>query len=181
MTFSAISLFDHHCHALERLGALLDGPLFRRYFSESTDPAMAPHLPFSLFYRRGLRDLAALLGCEPTEEGVLAARQRIAPEEHARRLFDAAHIRVLLIDTALRPDENYSLDEQRRFLPCALHEVLRLESLVERLLVETGSFSALEDAYRAELDEARSRRIAALKSIAAYRGGLESHPRPRAE
>src|SRR5207245_764745 len=123
---------------------------------ESTDPAMAPHLSSSLFYRRALRDLAALLGCEPSEERLLAARQSIAPEEYARRLFEAAHIAVLLIDTGLRPDENYSLDEQRRFLPCAIHEVLRLEGLIERLIFETESFSQLEEAYRTALAGARS-------------------------
>ena len=82
MDVAAIPLFDHHCHALCRPGAPLDGPAFRRHFSESTDPAMAPHLSSSLFYRRALRDLAALLGCEPNEESILAARQSLAPEEY---------------------------------------------------------------------------------------------------
>src|SRR5436190_2124947 len=83
----SIPLLDHHCHALQRPGAALDGAAFRRHFSESTDPAMAPHLSFSLFYQRGLRDLAALLGCEPSEEAVLAARRSVPLDQYARRLL----------------------------------------------------------------------------------------------
>ena len=98
MDLAAIPLFDHHCHALRRPGAPLDGPAFRRHFSESTDPAMAPHLSFSLFYQRGLRDLAALLGCEPSEEGVLAARRSVPLEQYARRLIEAKH-QLVVFDT----------------------------------------------------------------------------------
>ena len=181
MDLTSIPLFDHHCHALQRPGAALDGAVFRRHFSESTDPAMAPHLSFSLFYQRGLRDLAALLGCEPSEEGVLAARRSVPPEAYARRLIEAANISTMLIDTGLARGESCSLDEQRRFLPCAIHEILRLESLIEQLVVETDSFPELEEAYRSRLAEARHRGVVAFKSIAAYRGGLEVLPRSRAE
>jgi uncharacterized protein len=181
LNLSAIPLIDHHCHALRRPGVPLDGAGFRRHFSESADPDLAPHLSFSLFYRRGLRDLAALLGCEPDEAAVLAARREPPLETYAGRLFAAANIAALLVDTGFRAAENYSLDEQRSFLSCAVHEVLRLESLVERLIVETASFAQLEEAYRAALSDARSRGIVAFKSIAAYRGGLEVRPRTRAE
>ena len=181
MDLTSIPLFDHHCHPLQRPGAALDGAVFRRHFSESTDPAMAPHLSFSLFYQRGLRDLAALLGCKSSEEAVLAARRSVPPEAYARRLIEAANISTMLIDTGLARGESCSLDEQRRFLPCAIHEVLRLESLIEQLVVETDSFPELEEAYRSRLAEARHRGVVAFKSIAAYRGGLEVLPRSRAE
>jgi predicted TIM-barrel fold metal-dependent hydrolase len=181
MDLSAIPLFDHHCHALRRPGAALDGVSFRRHFSESADPGMAPHLPFSLFYQRGLRDLAALLGCEASEEAVLAARQSQPLEAHACRLFEAANIAVMLVDTGFRAAENFSLEEHRAFLPCAVHEVIRLESLAEELIAQTASFGGCEEAYRAALGDARSRGIRAFKSIAAYRGGLEIAPRARTE
>ncbi len=181
MDLAAIPLLDHHCHALRRPLAALDETAFRRHFSESADPAMAAHIPFHLFYARGLADLAALLGCEPTEAGVLAARRSLPPEPYARQLIAAAHIAAMLVDTGLREAENYTLEEQRAFLPCALYEVLRLETLIEQLLVETNSFTELEEAYRARLADARARGIVAFKSIAAYRGGLPFLPRSRAE
>lgn len=183
MDLSAIPLFDHHCHALRRPGGTpLDGAAFRRHFSETADPAMDAHLPFSLFYRRGLRDLAALIGCAGSEEAVLAARAGQPPEAYARRLFEAAGITVLLVDTGFHSAESYDLDEMRSFLPgIAIHEVLRLESLAERLIGETCDFDGFEETYRAALENARSEGIAAFKSIAAYRGGLEVRPRSRAE
>ena len=181
MDLSAIPLFDHHCHALRRPGAVLDTDSFRRYFSESTDGAMTAHIPFTLFYSCGLRDLADKLDCEPTEEAVLAVRQSLPAEAHARRLIQAANIQVMLVDTGLRAAENYSLDEQRAFLPCTMYEVLRLETLIERLIAETSSFAELEEAYRVALTNVRDRGIVALKSIAAYRGGLEIVARRREE
>jgi uncharacterized protein len=181
MDLTTIPLLDHHCHALRRPGAVLDAAAFRRHFSESMAPGMVPHLAFSLFYRRGVRDLAALLGCEPEEEEVLAARRSRAPEEYARGLIEAANIAAMLVDTGFRGAENYTLDEQRSFLPCAHYEVLRLETLVEQLIAVAADFAAFEDAYRSALAEARSRGIVAFKSIAAYRGGLEMRSPARAE
>lgn len=181
MDLYAIPLFDHHCHALRRPGSPLGGLAFRRHFSESADPEMAAHLSFSLFYQRSLRDLAARLGCEPEEESIVAARQSVPLEAYARRLFEAANITVLVVDTGFRGIENYGLEEQRAFLPCAIYEALRLETLTEQLLIETHTFSELEAAYRASLENARSRGIVAFKSIAAYRGGLQVASRSRAE
>jgi uncharacterized protein len=181
MDLTAVPLFDHHCHALREASAPLDAAAFRMYFTESRDPVLAPHLPFSLFYARGLRDLAALLGCEPEEEAVLAARHSLPLEKHARLLIEAANIRVMLVDSGLRADENYSVVEMRDFLPCDVHEVLRLETLIEQLILETASCDELEEAYRAALASARSLGFAAFKSIAAYRGGLEIRPRRRTE
>ncbi len=181
MDISAIPLLDHHCHALQRSGPPLDSAAFRRYFSESADPGMTAHIGYSLFYRRGLRDLAALLGCAPDEAAVLATRQQIAPEAYARRLLAAAHIATLLVDTGLRSAENYTLDEQRAFVPCPVHEVLRLETRMEQLIVATDTFAQLEEAYRVSLEAARAQGIVAFKTIAAYRGGLEIAPRTRNE
>lgn len=170
--FADIPLLDHHCHALRRPGPPLDAAAFRRHFSESRDPAMAAHLPTSLFYRRALRDLAALLGCDATEEAVLAAREQPSPEAHARRLFEAANIGAALVDTGFLSTENFALDDLRAVLPCPVHEVLRLETLAETLIAATNGFGEMEEAFRATLKSARANGVVAFKSIAAYRGGL---------
>lgn len=180
MDLSGIPLFDHHCHSLART-APLDGPGFRRYFTESGDVDQLPHVSSSLFYRRSLRDVAALLDCHATEEAILAARGRVPAEEHARRLFEAARIGLALVDTGFRTAETYTLREQRRFLPCPVHEALRLESRMEECLLRTASFAEMEDAFRAGLEDARAKGFIAFKSIAAYRGGLEVRPRSREE
>jgi predicted TIM-barrel fold metal-dependent hydrolase len=181
MDFSHITLFDHHCHPLRRPAPLPDGLSFRRYFAESGEPNMKTHIPYNLFYRRGLRDLADLLDCAPTEEAVVAARQRFPPEHYARHLFNQANVRMLAVDTGIHSVEDYTLVEQRAFLPCQIAETLRLEALVERLALETESFAQFEDAFRSTLDDVRSRGIVAFKSIAAARGGLQLRPLARSE
>jgi predicted TIM-barrel fold metal-dependent hydrolase len=169
-------LFDHHCHLMLRPEAPVTPERFRMLFSECCDPGNAGHLGHSVLYRRGLRDLAAFLGCEATEEAVLAARDGSA--EYARRLVEASGIPVMLVDTGLGGDECWTLEEQRGFLPCALHEIVRIESLAEALVLQQETFEGLEAAFRAAVEDLRGRGVVALKSIAAYRVGLDLDPRP---
>src|SRR5436853_570652 len=56
-----------------------------------------------------------------------------------------------------------------------------LESLTERATSEAGRRTCLEEAFRWEIEQARSRGIVAFKRIAACRGGLPVLPRTRAE
>src|SRR5215207_5848669 len=97
MNLSSIPILDHHCHTIRRPGPPLEGDGFRRFFAETTDPLMAPHIRHTVFYMRVRRDLAGLLGCEASEQAVLAVRS--AAPEYARRLFDAANFRALQVDT----------------------------------------------------------------------------------
>src|SRR5579871_3524889 len=142
---AAIPLLDHHCHALRRAALSLDAAAFRGHFSESSDSRITPHIEFSLFYRRALRDLATLLECAPAEAAILEARGRMPLPQYAHRLFHAANISTLLVDTGFRGAENYTLQEQREFLPCPVMEVLRLETLMEQLIVEMESFTKFEE------------------------------------
>jgi hypothetical protein len=134
-----------------------------------------------MFYRRALRDLAGLLGCAPDEDAILEIRNVTPIEEYAHRLLQAANISTMLIDTGFRGVENFSLEEHRVFLPCTVLEVLRLETVLEQLLVDAESFSELEESFRSRLTDARAQGIVAFKSIIAYRGGLQVEPRSRQE
>jgi hypothetical protein len=68
---SGIAILDHHCHTLLRPSAPLIGDGFRRFFAETTDPRMTAHIQHTVFYKRMLRDVAALFGCEASEEALL--------------------------------------------------------------------------------------------------------------
>jgi hypothetical protein len=177
MDLSAIPILDHHCHAVRRPGAPLDGDGLRRSFVETTDAAMAPHVRGSIFYMRALRDLAALLGCAPDEDSLLALRAATPFEAYARRLFEAANFERLLIDTGLQVDDSYDLTGMASLAGRPTAEVLRLETLMERLIATNETLPQVEEALRAELRAAPGRGVVALKSIAAYRGGLHVAPR----
>jgi hypothetical protein len=177
MDLSAIPILDHHCHTLIRPGPPLDGDTFRRFFIETTDPQMAPHVRRSVFYMRVLRDLAAQFGCEPTEDALLALRAATPPEQYARQLFDAGNFRALLVDTGYRGTDSYDLAELSAVAGRPVETILRLETLMEQLIAESATFAQVEDALRAEVRGARGRGVVGLKSIAAYRGGLHVAPR----
>jgi predicted TIM-barrel fold metal-dependent hydrolase len=51
--------------------------------------------------------------------------------------------------------------------------MLRVELLMQRLIVENASLSAVIEALRAALNDVRGQGYVALKSIVAYRGGLD--------
>jgi hypothetical protein len=55
-----------------------------------------------------------------------------------------------------------------------VEEVLRLEPMIERLILEAASddFDGFIDAYRASISDLRGRRIVGMKSVIAYRTGL---------
>lgn len=172
MDLSAIPILDHHCHTLRRPGPPLAGDAFRRFFVETTDPEMAPHVRRTIFYMRTLGDLAALLGCEPSEDALLELRAATPPEAYARRLFDAGNFRALLVDMGFRGPDSYELAELSAVAGRPAELILRLETLMEQLIASSASFAQVEEALRAEVRTARTRGVVALKSIAAYRGGL---------
>lgn len=172
MDLSAIAILDHHCHAIQRPGAPLFGDAFRRFFAETTDARMAEHIGHTVFYKRMLRDVAALFGCDPAEDALLALRAATPPEQYARRLFEAGNFRSLLIDTGFGSPASYSVGEMAGLSGCPTGTIVRIETLIEQLIAASANFGQVEEGLRAAVRSARSRGVVGLKSIAAYRGGL---------
>jgi predicted TIM-barrel fold metal-dependent hydrolase len=181
LDLGAVPILDHHCHALRRPGAALAGDGFRRFFAETTDPRMAAHIRHTVFYMRMLRDVAAVFGCAPSEEALLDLRAASPPEAYARRLFDAGNFRALLVDTGFGGTEAYTTAELSLVVGRPVETIIRLETLMEELIVANPTLGQAEEALRAELRAARDRGVVGLKSIAAYRGGLHVQPRTYAE
>ena len=80
-----VPLVDHHAHGVLRGVPTLDE--FRGLFSESLDPRQWPHVATGLTYRRALRELAELFGCEPTEAAVYEHRLATDPS-HLKPLVE---------------------------------------------------------------------------------------------
>jgi uncharacterized protein len=155
-----VALVDHHAH-----GVLLGRPSldeFRGMLSESRDPRQWPHVATGLTYRRGMRELAAFLGCEPTEQAVYEHRAAADPREYASRLLRATGTDWLLVDDGYPPPgEGTTWQELGELAGCAARPIMRIERVVE----ETGGGDAVA--------HAREDGFVALKTIAAYRGGLD--------
>jgi predicted TIM-barrel fold metal-dependent hydrolase len=159
-----IALVDHHAHGILRAQPTLDE--FRGLFSESPDPRQWPHVATGLTYRRAMRELGEFLGCEPTESAVYARRLAADPAEYAAALLRATGTEVLLVDDGYPPPgEGTSWDELGELAACEARPVMRIERVHE----EAGDI----DAVRAVAATARPNGFVALKTIAAYRGGLD--------
>jgi hypothetical protein len=158
-----VAVVDHHAH-----GVYLDRPAldeFRGRFSESADPRQWPHVASGATYRRAIRDLAAFLGCEPVEAAVYDRRLAAEPGEYAASLLRATNTELLLVDDGYPPPgEGTTWRELGELAGCEARPVLR----IERVAAERGA-----EAVGEAVASARADGFAGLKTIAAYRTGLE--------
>ena len=170
-----VPLVDNHCHGISLGQTPEDLVAWRGAFTESTDPGMArDHVASTAFYRRLIHTLAGFLECEPEEEAVFAARTGGDGRELAGALLRAANVDTLLVDTGFPPPENVlPVPEFGRLGGCRAEPMLRLEILMEDLLAEHDNLDGIKEALAAALDDVRARGYVALKSIAAYRTGLD--------
>jgi uncharacterized protein len=180
LDLGAIPIVDNHCHSLLREQPH-DDDAFRIHLTESYYPEIArDHVPTSIFYRRAMVELADLLECEPTPDAIHAARRDRGIEWLTREIIRRANFRTWLIDTGYGSDTTYSLDELRKLAPVRIEEILRLEPMIERLIVDSsGAFDAFLDAYRSAISDLRSRGMVGMKSVIAYRTGLHVEDVPR--
>ena len=121
------------------------------------DPRQWPHVATGITYRRAIRELAELFGLEPDEEAVHAYRLATEPSEYARLLLAETNTELLLLDDGFPPtDVGTSWDELGDWVGIPARPVLR---------IETHPFE--------DVAAAREAGFVALKTIAAYRGGLD--------
>ena len=173
LDLASIPIVDNHCHSLLR-DQPADDDAFRIHLTESYFPEIArDDVPHSLFYQWTIRELAGLLGCEPTPDAVHAARRARGIESLTREIVERGNFKTWLIDTGYGAETTFGLDELRTLAPCRIEEILRLEPLIERLILESRDFDGFVDAYRASLNGLRERGIVGLKSVIAYRSGLQ--------
>jgi uncharacterized protein len=161
---NGVALVDHHAHGIFRAQPTLDE--LRGWLSESTDPRQWPHVASSVIYRRALGELAAFFGCEPAEAAVYEHRLSSRPDEYASALLNATNTELLLVDDGYPlPSEGTSWQELGELAGCEARPVMRIERVAEELGPE---------AVREHVAGARASGFAGLKTIAAYRTGLEA-------
>jgi len=173
MDLTAIPLYDHHAHALFREAVWRRAPL-EPYFSEASDPELLARFGHdNLHFRRGLRDLAGFYGCAPTVDAVLDARQRADYPDLVQRMFAEARIGHWLVDDGLWVDELLSAADCAAMVPgVPVRRIVRLEVELAGMVEQHDRAASLLAAF-AERLQGLAPRVAAFKSIAAYRTGLE--------
>jgi hypothetical protein len=174
LDLSTIPIIDNHCHAYVRAEQPLNALQYRRLFSEAHSESLAhEHVPRAAYYRWALKDLGRILGCPATEDAVLEQRAALSQAALTALLLGEANIEAMLIDTGLGGSEFLSIPDMRDLTGCRIDWILRLEVLAQQIISETEDFTSFRTRLLAELSDLRGRGIVSLKSIAAYRTGLD--------
>src|SRR5262245_48031116 len=105
-------IVDHHMHSLLKAPQPLDLSRYQGFFSESPDPVIkAKYVPETILWQWGIRELAGYLGCEPTPEAVLAARNTVPLADLSNRMWHDQNCEILMVDYGFRGAENYTPEE----------------------------------------------------------------------
>jgi uncharacterized protein len=171
---SDVPIIDHHAHSLLKTQLPLTMEQFQGYFTESPDPIIkARYVPDSIMWLWAVRDLAAYLGCEETAEAVLAARNALPLTELANGMWRDTNSETLLIDYGFRGTENYTPEELRATFNQKIELLLRLETYAQDLIMQCATFTQFIEAFVSGVESARADGHVGLKSIIAYRTGLD--------
>jgi uncharacterized protein len=176
---AALGLVDHHVHpALETDTGATE---FEELITESDRPLPPGLTQFDSQLGLAIRRWCApVLGLEPfaAPADYLARRSSLGGAEVARRLLRASGIRHFLIDTGLVRPGLLDLAGMRELAGAQVDEIVRLESVAEQAARSgDGSAAGFADRFAAALS-AQAAGAAGLKSIVAYRYGLDFDPEP---
>ncbi len=173
---SGLRLVDHHCHSVT--GADLDRPAFEALLTEAHDPTAAGGSTFDTQLGLAVRRWCApALGLPPraAPADYLARRAELGASEANRRLLRAARVADLLVDGGYRADELLGPEPLADASGAGVHTVLRLESLAEQVAASGVAAADFAREFAARLVD-RAAAAVALKSVVAYRAGLDLDP-----
>jgi uncharacterized protein len=173
LDLTGIPVVDNHCHPV-LLNQQLEATDFRGYFTEASDPSFPEkHLSNTVYYLWLLRQLATFYGCQNSEEEIIAIRNMLDDDTLLERYFRAANIDTLILDPAFPlPHTCYTPERMGQLGHCRTATMLRLETLMQQLIIQYQDFDEVVERYKLALTNAREQGYCAFKSIVAYRTGL---------
>ncbi|QWZ08687.1 amidohydrolase [Nocardioides panacis] len=168
-----LPLVDQHCHPV--VLEPLDRAGFELLLTEAHEPGPAGTSQFDTQVGLAVRRWCApVLGLEAhaDPDAYLTRRAELGPREAARLLLGACRTSDLLVDTGLRHPGLCEPAELAGLSGGRVHEVTRIEAVVEELAASGVEAAALGPAVADALAD-RAARSVAFKTVAAYRVGLE--------
>ena len=177
MTNESLALVDHHVHGAA--AGPLDGPAIEWMLTEAAAPGPPGttmwDTPLGFAIRRWCAPMLDLEASAPAEQYV-ARRAELGPDEVNRRFLMAARVDAWLVDTGYLTDQVMTPGQLATASGAAALEIARLEAVAERVVVAGGGAAGFADAFEAALDAAFAGGAVGLKSIVAYRYGLDFDP-----
>ena len=173
LDITSIPVVDNHCHPV-LLNQHMDALRFRSYCTEATDPSFAEkHVPNTVYYLWLLRQMATFYGCERNEDDILAARSRLGSDTLLEHLLRAANIDTLVLDPAYPLSSAcYTPERLGQLGHCRAVKMLRLETLMQELILDYSDFDEVIERFADQVRHVHEHGYCALKSIVAYRTGL---------
>lgn len=175
---AAVPLIDHHVHSIVR--GRVEPAAFAAMASESDRPSAADAAGLDtqagIAIRRWCAPLLGLPAGVPAAS-YLEHRRSLANEDVAKALLPAAGFERLLVDTGYRPDLLVDPSELGRIVGAPVDRIVRLEAVAEAVAERGVEAAGFARAFREAL-EAESAHAVGLKSIIAYRFGLDFDPEP---
>ncbi|MFB4274124.1 amidohydrolase family protein [Nonomuraea sp. MTCD27] len=173
-----LPLVDHHVHGASSHD--LSRTAFEELITESDRPVPEWMTQFdSQIGFAILRHCAPVLGLEPfcAPEEYLARRARLGAAEVNRLLLGASGIGHFLVETGYRGEELLGPSGMAEASGSPADEVVRLESVAEQVAAAGCQAGTFASRFGEALRE-RTRTARGLKTIAAYRCGLDFDPAP---
>ncbi|XP_074276487.1 protein fluG [Silene latifolia] len=173
-TVEKIELLDGHAHNIVAIDSSFP---FIKCFTEADAHDALSFAPHTLSFKRGVREIAALYGCESTLQSIEDYRKKSGLESVTSACFGAARFSGLLIDDGLNFDKKYDIEWHKTFVPF-VGRILRIEHVAEKILDEDlpngakWTLNTFTESFVGKL-KSLAGSVVGLKSIAAYRGGLE--------
>ena len=173
LDITSIPVVDNHCHPV-LLNQHMDALRFRSYCTEATDPSFAEkHVPNTVYYLWLLRQMATFYGCERNEDDILAARNKLGADTLLEHLLRAANIDTLVLDPAYPLSSAcYTPERMGQLGHCRAVKMLRLETLMQELILDYSDFDEVIERFADQVRHVHEHGYCALKSIVAYRTGL---------
>ncbi len=180
MNLDSIPILDHHCHSLLRAQPTRADE-WRKFFTESYYPEIArEHVAHTVFYQWAQRALAGFYNCDANDDAILEKRSAYDLAALTQKINADANIRAWLVDYGYSTTHTYGHDELKTIAGVRVENVLRLEPLLEQLIQQSAeqasTFDALHEAFGNAMDNLRGNGYVSLKSILAYRVGLQIQP-----
>jgi predicted TIM-barrel fold metal-dependent hydrolase len=173
-----LKLVDHHVHGA--LAADLDRPQFEELITESDRPVPGWMTQFDSQLGFAIRRWCApVLDLEPhaSADSYWKRRHELGIGEVNRRFLRASGVGRFLIETGYRGELLLDLAGMKEVSGQEVQEVVRLEAVADELARSGVGAEEFGTRFQESL-WARSENAVGLKSIAAYRCGLDFDPRP---
>ena len=131
----------------------------------------------TMIYHEAMHAVARYLGCEPTQEAILAARAEKVSDYQAyvRGMYRDIRLESNIVD--LGNPKNVSLEEFEALTGVPAYGLFRIEPLIGELWDQNDSLAGLMKAFEDRIrKQAADPKIISLKTVIAYRTGLDIQP-----